>query len=224
VTNVKANVVLRAPSLDTEDVSRSFFSSCLQVDHRVLLSARTLAKQGSPSGVSNRLWLVVALVLVLSTQVLAKETSERDAHIVLIRGLTSEVAVAKVPLPRGQRGVYIDSKGQLDQTKATTELRLNGTAVNPGSPVEITKVTFKGKEIMLELNHGGKSGKKWYQRIEVGMGGPTTQPMTLENQVLAYGSSISLEIPGKVESLTVPQVKQLLVSTLDFERHSPTVL
>jgi hypothetical protein len=110
------------------------------------------------------------------------------------------------------------------QCRRRTELRLNGAAVNPGSPVEITKVTFKGKELMLELNHGGKSGKKWYQRIEVGMGGPTTPPMTSENQVLAYGSSVSLEISGTIESLTVQQAKQLLASILDFERHSPTSL
>ena len=167
--------------------------------------------------------LLLLLVLISSALMLGKDNTQRDAHIVLIRGLSSEVAVAKVPLPRGKHGMFIDSKGNFDQTKATSELRLNGVAISPGMPVEITKVAFKGKEMIFELNHGGKSGKKWYQRIEVGMG-PSTQPVRTDNPVLAYGSSISLKLPGDVEGVTVPQVKQLLASALDFERHSPTVL
>jgi hypothetical protein len=101
---------------------------------------------------------------------------------------------------------------------------MNGAAISPGMPVEITKVSFKGKEMIFELNHGGRSGKKWYQRIEIGMG-TTTQPIARDpNPVMANGSYISLKIPGKVDDLTVPRVRQLLASTLDFERHSPTVL
>src|SRR5262249_53837728 len=69
-----------------------------------------------------------------------KDNMERDIHILLIRGLSSEVAVAKVPFPRGRHGVSIDSKGNLDQSKSTAELRLNGVAISPGMPVEITKV------------------------------------------------------------------------------------
>jgi hypothetical protein len=169
------------------------------------------------------LLLSLGLVLIGNDLMLGKDNTERDAHIVLIRGLASEVAVAKVPLPRGKHGVFIDSKGNFDQTKATAELRLNGVAISPGMPVEITKVAFKGKEMIFELNHGGKSGKKWYQRIEIGMG-PGTRPVRTDNPVLAYGSSISLKLPDDVEGVTVPQVKQLLASALDFERHSPTVL
>jgi hypothetical protein len=155
---------------------------------------------------------------------LAKESAKSDAHIELIRGLSSEIAVTKVPLPRGKHGVSVDSSGKLDQAKADTELRYNGTAIGPGMPVEITKITFKNKELLFEINHGGKSGKKWYQHIEIGMGG-ATQPIAPANQpVLANGSYISLQAPGPVDKLTVPQVKKLLATVLDFERHSPTVL
>jgi len=168
--------------------------------------------------------LSLFLLLISSISAFPKESSKRDAHIELIRGLASEVAVAKVALPRGKHGVVVDSNGQLDQAQADTELRTNGTAVRPGMPVEITKVSFRGKEVVLEINHGGKSGKKWYQRIEIGMG-TSTQPIAPQNgPVLAYGSSVSLKIPGRIDDLTVPQVKQMLAQVLDFERHSPTVL
>ena len=148
----------------------------------------------------------------------------RDAHIDLIRGLQSEIAVAKIPRPRGKRGVYVSDKGQLDQPKANAELRENGPAIKPGMPVEITRLTFKGNHVIFEINHGGKSGKKWYQHIYIGMG-TADQPLVPDNTpILAYGSWITLKAPGKIADLTVPEAKKLLSAVLDFERHAPTVL
>ncbi len=148
----------------------------------------------------------------------------RDAHIELIRGLQSEVAVAKVPLPRGKHGIYVSDQGQLDQSKANTELRENGPAIKPGMPVEITRITFKGDRIVFEINHGGKSGKKWYQHIYVGMG-TAEQPVVPDNSpILAFGSWVTLKVPGKIADLSVSQAKKLLSAVLDFERHTPTVL
>jgi len=153
----------------------------------------------------------------------AREVLTRDARIELIRGLNREVAVTKVSLPRGKHGVFLSAQGRLDQPKADTELRANGAAIQPGMPVEITHITFKAQRIVFEINGGAKSGKKWYQRIEVGMG-TTTAPIASQPPVLAYGSWISLAVPEKASELTVAQVKQKLAGVLDFERHSPTVL
>ena len=157
---------------DSESTSESFSRS--GSNQRQIFSLRMSAlgprlrssRQSGPSGLLYQALLVslsFGLILMNSGTIACRENTERDAHIVLIRGLSSEVAVAKVPLPRGKHGVLIDSKGNLDQSKATAELRLNGVAISPGMPVEITRVTFKGNEMIFELNHGGKSGKKWYQ-------------------------------------------------------------
>jgi hypothetical protein len=149
----------------------------------------------------------------------------KDGEISLIRGLSSEVAVAKVPLPRGKHGIYLDSLGKIDQGKARQEIKENGVAINPGSPIKITKIVFRENHLLFEINGGGKAGSHWYQHIEVGMG-TTTQPVapTDPNQALAYGSYITLRFPGHVPNLTVDQAKLLLAYALDFERHSPTVL
>ena len=169
-------------------------------------------------------WLSLALVIMAGSGfLLAKNSMPRDNRLELVRGLAHEIAVTRVALPRGKHGVCLNSKGQLDQAKANEELRLNGPAISPGMPIEVSRITFKSDQIVLEINGGGKKGKKWYQRIEVGMG-TTTRPIAPETPVLAYGSFITLNFPGKVSSLTVPQVKQLLAGVLDFERHSPTVL
>ena len=153
----------------------------------------------------------------------AKERIPRDARLNLIRGLVKEIAVTKVPLPRGRQGIFVGSDGQIDQSRANSELRFKGMAIRPGMPVEITGIKFRDGRIVFEINGGGKSGKKWYQRIQIGVGG-TTAPITTDAPVLAYGSWIQLTFAGKIPELTVPQVRQMLGAVLDFERRSPTVL
>ena len=96
-------------------------------------------------------------------------------------------------------------------------------AIKAGMPVEISKITFKSNEIVFELNGGGKKGSKWYQHIEIGIGG-MTNPIAQQPPVLAYGSWVTLVFPGKVPKLSADQVKQALANVLDFSRHSPTVL
>ena len=168
----------------------------------------------------------VALVLLaapISGWAQKKMDPAQAARIALIRGLALEVAVTRIPLPGGKHGIIVNAQGQVEKGKADTELRLNGIAIKPGAPVEITKMQFKPHRVILELNGGGKKGKKWYQRIEVGMG-TTTQPIAPDSPTLAHGSAISLDYEGKEGDLTVAKVKAMLATVLDFARHSPTVL
>jgi hypothetical protein len=150
---------------------------------------------------------------------------DKNGEIALIRGLSSEVAVTKLTLPRGKHGIFLDSRGKLDQAKAQQEIKENGPAVNAGTPIEITKIDFKPDRLTFEINGGGKNGRHWYQHIEIGMG-TTTQPIAPQdpNQAMVYGSYLTLKFPGRVPELTVAETKQLLAPVLDFERHSPTVL
>ena len=164
-----------------------------------------------------------AALLVISWAA-AKEPMTRDTREDLIRGLLKEVAVSKIPMPRGKKGLRVDVNGKLDQNSAASEIRTNGMAIRPGMPVEITRIEFKSDEMTFELNGGGKSGKKWYQRIEVGMGTQTAPIGAQEPPTLAYGSSVTVALGKSPPNLTVPQVKKILSGILDFERHSPTVL
>jgi hypothetical protein len=173
-------------------------------------------------GAAGRL-AALCLTFALAFSAYAKDQSQRDTHIQLIRGLLREVAISKVPLPRGKKGVRVDSQGKPDQADADSQLSANGMAIKPGMPVEISKITFKPKEIVFELNGGGKKSSKWYEHLEIGVGGATT-PIAQQPPVLAYGSWVTLVFPGKVPKLSVDQVKQALGNVLDFTRHSPTTL
>jgi hypothetical protein len=168
------------------------------------------------------LWIASAFLLVPFA--FPKEGMDRDARIEIIRGLLRETGVTKVPLPRGKRGVRMDGQGKLDQADAQKELHTNGMAMKAGTPAVITRIEFKSNQLMFELNGGGRSGKKWYQHIEIGMGGETSPIGSQQEPVSAYGSSVTLDFGKKLPDLTIPQVKKILSGVLDFERHSPTVL
>ena len=73
------------------------------------------------SGIWLRCLAGICLTFGLSSVVFPKEQSERDAHIQLIRGLLREVAVSKVPLPRGKKGVRVDPQGKLDKADADSQ-------------------------------------------------------------------------------------------------------
>lgn len=190
---------------------------------RFQFASRRARLEMARRGCLGRCLCLGAALLVLPYS-FAKEPMDRDARADLIRGLLKEVAVSKVPMPRGKRGLRVDIQGKLDQGNAESEIRNNGMAIRPGMPVEITKIEFKSEELVFELNGGGRSGKKWYQRIEVGMGTQTSPVGPQEPPTLAYGSSITVALGKSSPDLTVPQVKKILSGVLDFERHSPTVL
>lgn len=178
------------------------------------------------TGVCGARWatLGLALMVALPSPLFGSKNDPRQAaRIELIRGLAHEVGVSKVPLPRGKKGIVVDAQGQLDKEKSDAELRANGMAIRPGMPVQITKIIFKTDRINFEINGGGKKGKKWYQRIEVGMG-TSTRPISPDAPVLAHGSSITLILPEKGQPPTVAKAKELLGSVVDFERRSPTTL
>lgn len=166
----------------------------------------------------------MALTLLAIPSGFPKEGMDRNARIDIIRGLLKEVGVTKVPLPRGKRGVRVDAQGKLEQTDAQKEMHLNGLAMQAGMPAEITRIEFKSNQILFDVNGGGRSGKKWYQHIEIGMGGETSPVGPQQQTLTSFGSSITLDFGKALPDLTVPQVKKILSGVLDFERHSPTVL
>jgi hypothetical protein len=191
------------------------------------MSARHIQTGVRPEKVIRRwLWrsLCIVSAFLLIPLAFSKEGMDRNARIDIIRGLLKEVGVAKVPLPRGKRGVRIDPQGKLDQADAQKELHNNGMAMQAGTPAEITKIEFKSNQVIFEVNGGGKSGKKWYQHIELDTGVSVTPVNQGQPTAAAFGSSITLDYGKALPDLTVPELKKMLSGVLDFERHSPTVL
>jgi hypothetical protein len=203
-----------APMVSPKKPSRDF---CIRENHKYTLNVL--------------LTVVCACVAFVAawqggSSLFAKENYMTDPRVALIRGLDREIAVAKVPLPAGKKGVVIDGKGELNQGSAVEQLRSNGMSVKAGMPVEITKMDFHDDKIIFEINGGGKSGKKWYQHIDIGMGPGAMQPLVQDQpqESRTLGSYVTLVLPDKGKVPTTEQAKQMLSSVLDFHRQAPTVL
>lgn len=143
-----------------------------------------------------------------------------EARIAIIRGLTAEYANAKVLLPRSKKPLPFKADGTWDKEKWNDATREFGPAARLGDQVQITRVSIEGDRIELEINGGLKSGVKWYERIEVGVGNRTS-PVGQGGAATA-GTNIALVFPKRVPPLEVSEIKKLLAPVLDFDRRSAT--
>ena len=144
-----------------------------------------------------------------------------QSRMAIVRGLIAEFASAKTPLPRGEKGLFLKTDGQIDQERLRREITQHGTAVQPNVLIQITKIEFRDKEIAVEINGGGKKKTKWYEHVEVGIGYGTTPVSAGNKQGTPTGSTVTLVFPEKLPDLTVEEVKQYLAPALDFNPVTP---
>src|ERR1700756_470796 len=96
-----------------------------------------------------------------------------EDRIELMRGLTSEFANVKVLLPRSKKPLDFDVNGSWDKKSWEDAARQFGAAARNGDQVQITRIAIQDDSILFEINGGIKSGKKWYDGVQVGIGGTT---------------------------------------------------
>ena len=170
--------------------------------------------------------LVIVLALALPCLLWAGSNPAkpltRESRLQILRGLHSELATAKRALPRGEDPVPLDSEGQVDEEELQHLIGTNGAALRPGERVQITKIDFRKEEIIFELNGGGKEKSKWYQKIQIGFGGPT-RPVTRQ-MAMPTGSSVALRFESPVPDMTADELKKILGTLLDFSPRSASTI
>ncbi len=146
------------------------------------------------------------------------------SRVAILRHISNEFMIAKLALPGGKHGFFFHSDGRLDKWKNDAAFRIRGRAINPGSPVQITKIRFKKDRIIFEINGGGGGQKKWYQRIQVSGGAGVRRVGDESTKAPAWGANLNLLFKGPIPDLTVEELKKLLFPVLDFNRRRPTIL
>src|SRR5271166_834872 len=141
-----------------------------------------------------------------------------QTRMLLIRDLTAEHCFARRSFPMGHKGLVIKhgvvtpSDAQVAQLIAE-----NGLVAKPGDKVVITNVVVEEKAIVLEINGGSKKKEKWYQHVQVGMGGVMTTPGPAAKNLDAKGSMVTLYFDKYVPEITGEQVRDMLAPVLDFK-------
>src|SRR5512139_1872110 len=162
-----------------------------------------------------RKFAVILLVIPLAHA----EKLTVEERIKLIRGLTAEYATVKAFLPRSKKPLPYDATGAYDKAKWDDAGKEFGPAARVGDKVQITKVTIEDDKIGLEINNGMKSGRKWYERVEIGMGSRTT-PIGNSQTTAPGGTNIEILFHKPLKPMEAADVKKILAPIFDFENRS----
>ena len=143
----------------------------------------------------------------------------------LVRELNAEYGTAKVQIPRSKKPLHLRPSGQYDREQWSEAMTKFGPAARVGDLVQITAISFDGRKLVFEINHGISGGRRWWHRIQVS--GTSSRGTTLgahQNTHAPGGTKIALVFPDALPFKTAAEFKEMLKPVLDFERRSATEL
>jgi hypothetical protein len=145
-----------------------------------------------------------------------------DQRVELLRGLNSEYATVKSPLPRSKKPLEFNADGTWDKEQWLAVGKQMGPAARIGDLVQITHVSIESDKILFEINNGLKrTGGSWKDHVQIGIGG-NTAPLSRSDANAPGGTSIVLKFPEEIGEVTSADIKKMLAPVLDFEKHSAT--
>jgi hypothetical protein len=153
-------------------------------------------------------------------------TLQEITKLQLIRYVSGEFAKARKPLPGGKEGFTLLVDKPLNEETLNHAVTLHGAAVNSGDNVQITKLEFHERTIIVDVNGGGRPKKNWRDHIQFGMGGtmPTSSTTaTGQDQgppgfQQGMGGTIYLQFPKNVPDISPDELKNILAPFLDFAK------
>ena len=153
-------------------------------------------------------------------------TLQEVTKLQLIRYVSGEFAKARKPLPGGKEGFTLLVDKPLNEETLNHAVTLHGAAVNSGDNVQITKLEFHERTIIVDVNGGGRPKKSWRDHIQFGMGGtmPTSSTTTTGQDQgppgfqQGMGGTIYLQFPKNVPDISPDELKSILAPFLDFSK------
>jgi hypothetical protein len=150
-----------------------------------------------------------------------------QSRIEIVRYISGEFAKAVKPIPSGKKGFKIEVGKKLDEGGLKDALHGHPPAAIPGDTVQITSVEFHPKEIVIQINGGGKGHFNLRDHIQIGMGGtggsPTATPPEVAQQQ-TIGGTLILDFGRNVPDMSADDVMTDLQAFLDFSKeHSGAV-
>ena len=167
--------------------------------------------------------LALVLIFAMASARLHADSKKltEDQRIELLRGLTAEYAKIKVMLPRSKSALEVTTAGVRDEAKWKAAEKEFGPAGRVGDLIQVTHIEIDKDRIVLELNGGMKSQKKWYDHIQVGMG-TQTAPIGGSATNAPGGTTVALTFGGPIGEVTSAEIKKMLQPILDFEKETVT--
>jgi hypothetical protein len=162
-----------------------------------------------------------AVLSLLPSLAFAGNKLSMDDRIELTRGLMAEYGTVKVLLPRSRKPLEFDAKTGYDKNQWAAIAKESGPAARTGDLVQVTKVDLDDDKIVLQINGGFKGGRKWYDNVQVGMGGGMA-PISGNQSNAPGGTSIAILFHQPLEPVKAAAIKKMLATVIDFDRHTVT--
>ena len=155
-----------------------------------------------------------------------EQALQPESRLALVRFVDGEFARVVEPIPAGRDGFRLKAGAPVDEKALRQALGVHGSAANPGDRAQITRLLFREREILVEVNGGGRGKTRLRDRIHMQIGGmPTAQqtdPVPSVTQNL--GGTVILDFGRPVPDITPEQLKTYLSGLLDFSKqHSAAV-
>ena len=147
------------------------------------------------------------------------------SRLSLVRYVDGEFVRVVRPIPAGKKGFHLKAGIPLDEKALRMAVASAGSAINPGDHAQITNLDFKEKEIVVDINGGGKGKTRLRDRIHLDVGGIPTMTTTSNTPVNTNaGATLYLDFDKPLPEMTAEDLEHFLSGVLDFsKRHSAAV-
>ena len=139
-----------------------------------------------------------------------------QSRLEIVRYVSGEFAKVVAPIPAGRKGFRIPVGQKLNDKELRNALRHDGAAVNPGETVQVTNIEFRAKEIVVQVNGGGRRHFNLREHVQVSAGG-SMAPLPAGAQQKPGGTLI-LDYGQPVPDMSADDVMTALQSFLSFSK------
>jgi hypothetical protein len=147
-----------------------------------------------------------------------------QSRLEIIRYVSGEFAKVLKPIPAGKKGFKVEVGKKLDENDLRNALHSHGLAATPGDTVQVTGIEFRNKEIVIEINGGGRSSFNLRDHLQVGVGGSMQAPLETSGAHKNNGGTLVLDFGRSVPDMSADDLMTDLQVFLDFTKeHSGAV-
>jgi hypothetical protein len=147
------------------------------------------------------------------------------SRLSLVRYVDGELVHVTKAIPAGKKGFHLKAGVPLDENALRMAVGSAGSAINPGDHAQITNLEFKDKEIIVDINGGGRGKTRLRDRIHLEVGGIPTMTTAPDKPVNTNaGATLYLDFGKPLPDMTPEDLMQFLSGLLDFsKKHSAAV-
>jgi hypothetical protein len=149
-----------------------------------------------------------------------------ESRLSLVRYIDGELVQVVRAIPSGKKGFHLKAGAPFNENALHMAVASAGASINPGDRAQISDLQFKEKQIIVDINGGGRGKTRLRDRIHLEVGGAVPTMTTTGNTPVNTqpGATLYLDFDKPLPEMSAEDLQQYLSAVLDFsKRHSAAV-